>query len=541
MPRPFFVTTPIFYVNAAPHIGHLYSAVLADVLKRWAEFNGRRAVFCTGTDEHGLKVQAAAAKAKVPPQEFCDNVSSTFKRLFDRTNISYTDYIRTTDPRHYTTVSKFWNILKEKDYIYKGKHEGWYSISDETFYPATQVEEIAHVDLGRIMVISNETGNRVEWSSELNYKFRLSEMRGKLLEWLKADPNVVLPRTRYSDVLSAVEGTPGEDTSLWMQDLSVSRPRSRLEWGIPVPDDPEHVIYVWLDALVNYWTVAGFHEAAEGQPIWPADCHVVGKDIIKFHAIYWPAFLMAAGMEPPKKIIAHAHFLINKQKMSKSIGNVVDPNALIDTYGVDAVRYFLARDGGLADDAEFSSKTVSSRYRKDLGGQLGNLVMRCSAPKVNVDMIIPSVKDLPTPLDMDRQLLSLIEALPDEVAQHMDQHDLGRALAAIFGVISETNRYWDFSQPWKLVGHQGDQVVAKNPERLRMVLYCAFRSLHSVGLLLQPFMPGAANAILSHLKVPLEERSMENARKVVRYPNSKDLVIGNPPMLFPKVLSETAF
>ncbi|KAJ1550533.1 methionyl-tRNA synthetase, partial [Nowakowskiella sp. JEL0078] len=360
----------MLYNILAPHIGHLYSSVLADIMKRWYEFIGRESYLCTGTDEHGLKIQNAARDAKTDPKSFCDSISTKFLDLCEASNISQTDFIRTTEKRHYDAVTK---RLKESGYIYKGKHEGWYCVSDETFYPVKQVIEVDG------NMISKETGKKVEWTSEENYKFRLSNMRVPLLNWIKSNPDVILPKSRYDEIVSTLEGE--------IADLSISRPKSRLQWGIPVPDDEDHVIYVWMDALTNYLTVCGFPNSLIG---WPADWHVVGKDIIKFHSIYWPAFLLAANLEPPKRILVHAHWLLNRTKMSKSLGNVVDPFLLLENFGADPIRYFLARDGGITDDSEFSINTIEKRYRKDLAGQLGNLLMRCTAPKINPFQIVPS-------------------------------------------------------------------------------------------------------------------------------------------------------
>ncbi|KAI8833045.1 Methionyl/Leucyl tRNA synthetase [Chytridium lagenaria] len=381
------ITTPIFYVNAKPHIGHLYSAVLADVLKRWSVFRRVPCFLSTGTDEHGLKIQEASAKAGVDPGTFCASVSESFRGLFDRGNVSYDDYIRTAEPRHYAAVQHLWKKLEKSGYIYKGVHEGWYSISDETFFPETQVEKQFKKD-GSTQMISKETGKVVEWSSEQNYKFRLSAFKEFLREWLKSNPEVIYPKAQYLNVLRAVEG----DNAL--SDISVSRPSSRLQWGIPVPQDPSQVIYVWLDALTNYLTVTGYPWESRNEEVkavaWPPKYHIVGKDIIKFHAIYWPAFLLAAGLELPQKIICHSHWLHNNEKMSKSLGNVVDPDELLKTYGSDVTRYFFIRDGSIEHDSEFSWASIDKRYR-ELGIHLGNLLSRCSGKKVNSNGSVPIV------------------------------------------------------------------------------------------------------------------------------------------------------
>ncbi|KAI8911925.1 tRNA synthetases class I (M)-domain-containing protein [Powellomyces hirtus] len=517
--RPLYITTPIFYVNADPHIGHLYSAVLADTLKRWYDLQGYSTVFSTGTDEHGQKIQEAALKNNMEPGAFCDRVSENFKRLFKEANISYTDYIRTTEPRHKRTVWSLWETLKNAGYIYKGSHEGWYAVSDETFYPLSQVEERLDQNGNAAGMFSKETGQPVVWTKEENYKFRLSAFQSRLVAWLEANPNAIVPRAQYNEVMLALTTRASEQLS----DLSISRLRRRVEWGIPVPDDPDHVIYVWLDALANYLTVLGYpwstpkgsslpstasHDAAiaQLQDAWPAQWHIVGKDILKFHAIYWPAFLMAAGLPPPRRILSHAHWLRKREKMSKSKGNVVDPTDLITRYGPDPVRYFLMRDGGIANDSEFSFDTLHQRYKKDLGGQLGNLVMRCSAPKINPTMTAPVTPGVTSAAD--DELHRKLEGLADTVKHHFDAADFPRGLEAIFDLVAATNRYWVSSEPWKLV--KDPRPLAA--EQLHTVLFYAFESIRVAAILLLPILPQKMAALLDAIGVPPEERLFINAR-----------------------------
>ncbi|KAJ3310179.1 Methionine--tRNA ligase, mitochondrial, partial [Gonapodya sp. JEL0774] len=297
-----------------PHIGHLYSAVLADVLKRWQEFKGLDTLFSTGTDEHGLKIQQAAENAGKSPLDFCDTISIRFKTLFDLANISYADYIRTTEPRHIATVEHLWKLLHSKGHIYKGHHEGWYAISDETFVPDSGIEDVFDEKSGERYKISKESGSRVEWTSEPNYKFRIASFTSDLLSWLSSNPTAIVPAHRHREVVRMLQQER-------IGDLSVSRLKSRLQWGVRVPDDPEHTVYVWLDALANYLTVTGYPAEDSRNSFWPADIHVVGKDIVKFHCIYWPAFLIAAGLPLPKQIVAHGHWTVERTKMSKSKGN----------------------------------------------------------------------------------------------------------------------------------------------------------------------------------------------------------------------------
>nr|XP_006633102.1 PREDICTED: methionine--tRNA ligase, mitochondrial [Lepisosteus oculatus] len=377
--EPHYITTPIFYVNAAPHIGHLYSAVIADCLHRYKLMRGCRSRFSTGTDEHGLKIQQAALAAGKDPQTFCNEVSEKFKTLFQRCDIAYTDYIRTTDPRHRSAVEHFWKVLRDKGFIYKGSYEGWYSTQDESFLTPSQVGDSVD-SMGRPIKVSLESGHKVDWVKEENYLFRLSAFRAPLRAWLAESPQAVRPERFHAAALR------------WLQeelpDLSVSRQRDRLQWGIPVPGDPSQTIYVWLDALVNYLTVAGYpHSCAEW---WAAAHHVVGKDILKFHAIYWPAFLLAAGLPLPQALYVHSHWTAGGQKMSKSLGNVVDPLERCQDFTADGMRYFLLRQGVPDSDCDYYDDKVVKLLNAELADSLGGLLSRCTAPALNPRQVYPS-------------------------------------------------------------------------------------------------------------------------------------------------------
>ncbi|KAI8998400.1 tRNA synthetases class I (M)-domain-containing protein [Gaertneriomyces semiglobifer] len=524
--RPVFITTPIFYANAEPHIGHLYSAVLADTFKRWHDFKGHQTVLSTGTDEHGQKIQEAALKAKKDTKEFCDSVSAKFRVLFDKAGISYTDYLRTTDVRHKTAVQTMWKSLAEAGYIYKGYHQGWYSVSDEVFCSPSHVEEIKCSD-GTTAMVSKETGSRLIWMKEENYKFRLSSLRTQLLSWLQENPECIIPQTRYNEILTMVAVRSEEQ----LADISISRVRSRVTWGIPVPDDDKHVIYVWLDALVNYLTVLGYpwKNSAALRDAWPAQCHVIGKDILKFHAIYWPAFLIAAGLKPPKRIVAHAHWLMKKHKMSKSRGNVVDPNKLLDDHGVDLVRYWLMRDGGISEDADYSERTIHMRFKKDLAAQLGNLVMRCTAPKINPGMIVPMAHNELT--EADQHLLAQLEQLPALVESKFTSYDVSHALAATFDMISSANKYWDAQKPWTLVASPN----VDHQLRLQTILYVTLETVRITALLLQPVMPRKMAELLDAIGVDAEARSWRNAKVGGRFygAQAREVKLGIQTPLFP--------
>jgi len=350
--------------------------VIADILKRWQVLNGREAILCTGTDEHGMKIQQAAAKANKPPKEFCDITAETFKSLAKRAEISNDHFVRTSDQDHKDAVQYFWQMLKDRGHIYESKHEGWYCVSDETFYPESTIEKRLNPFSGRTFMASQETGKEVEWTSEKNYHFRLSAFRDRLLEFYAENPKFIVPASRMNDVVNWVRAG--------LEDLSVSRPIERLTWGVRVPDDDTQTIYVWLDALVNYITKAGYpwapgKEQARG---WPADVQVIGKDIVRFHCIYWPAFLMALDLKPPKQILTHGHWTLNQKKMAKSTGNVVNPFFAIDRFGVDLMRYYLAHDGGIEKDSDYGNHLIVERYKKGLQDGMGNLIGRLTRSKM---------------------------------------------------------------------------------------------------------------------------------------------------------------
>ena len=357
--------------------------MLADTLTRFDALKERPSLLSTGTDEHGLKIFQAAQAAQRSSLDFCDLNSSLFKDLFSKAHVK-ADFIRTTEKRHEKTVHHFWNVLNNKGYIYKGEHQGWYCISEETFVTENMVES----RLGKMVL--KENGKSVEWMSEPNYKFKLSAFRQPLLDWLHSNPQVIRPDHQYAAALKQLDRP--------LADLSISRLKTKVPWGISVPNDEEHVIYVWLDALVNYLTVSGYPENSSG-PFF----HVVGKDILKFHAVYWPAFLMAAGLEPPQQILSHGHWLVHHQKMSKSDGTGVCPLGLIEEFGIDAVRYFLIRDGWVHRDPEFSPDLIRKRLTHDLSNQLGNLLLRSTSKAMNKQ------GQFPRPGSLDEDWARLLE------------------------------------------------------------------------------------------------------------------------------------
>ncbi|KAI1414590.1 tRNA synthetases class I (M)-domain-containing protein [Hypoxylon sp. FL1857] len=498
--KPYYVTTPIFYVNASPHVGHLYSMLIADVLKRWQVLKGRPAILSTGTDEHGMKVQRAAELQDVHPKTLCDANSETFRDLAKKANIANDFFIRTTDPEHIEAVEYFWERLMESGYIYETKHEGWYCVSDETYYPETMLEKRVDPQTGKPFMASVETGNAVEWTEERNYHFRLTAFRDRLLKLYAENPDWVVPHNRFAEVIYWVKNN--------LDDLSISRPVSRLDWGIPVPGDPTQTIYVWVDALINYIAVAGYPSwtpGSEHEKGWPANVHVVGKDIVRFHSVYWPALLMALNLPLPKHILSHGHWLMNRQKMSKSIGNVVNPFFALDRWGVDTMRYFLIYNAAMANDADYSNEYIVEKYKKGLQGGLGNLLNRITRPKNwNVRKAVESMcgkhLDHPPPevIEIQRECLA---SLVRKVQGYMEELNPSAALKEIMEFVFETNKFVSDAAPWDRV-KEGDTAAAEQ------IIYHAVESLRFIGILLQPFIPEKAGQLLDRIGVSQGKRTM---------------------------------
>ncbi|CAO3651666.1 unnamed protein product [Cunninghamella blakesleeana] len=516
-----YITTPIYYVNAVPHIGHLYSSVIADTLKRYYALKGFEATLTTGTDEHGLKIQQAAVKNNCTPIELCDRVSGSFKKLCEKANVDYTTFIRTTEPSHAKAVQHLWNILLKEGFIYKGHHEGWYAVSDEAFYPENQVTKIQDPEnKDKEIMIAIESGQKVEWMVEENYKFKLSAFQQPLLDWIEKNPKAIVPSNRKREVISWIEAG--------LEDLSISRLRSRLDWGIPVPNDPEqHTIYVWLDALTNYITAKGY--PTDEYKNDHAKVHVVGKDIIRFHAVYWPAFLMAAKLPLPEQILAHAHWTMNKSKMSKSKGNVADPFLAMDTFGVDTVRYYLMKDGGFADDGDYSDDEMKKRYKKDLAGQLGNLLNRSIGKSLNpLNQLVPynnnGNNNKNTVDERDQVIHDTLISASQLYDNHFEEREFSKALNVIIDLLSETNKYFTVNEPWNL---------KQDKDRLNTVLYYSLEACRISGLLLQPIMPTKMDELLTRLGVPENERSLSFASALTKEPRSLGPNTNN--VLFPKL------
>ena len=479
----FYVTTPIYYVNGAPHIGHAYTSVAADVLARWHRLDGQEVFFLTGTDEHGQKVEKAAQDAGMEPQAFVDGVSAQFQAMSALMGLSNDDFIRTTEGRHKLACQALWRRLQASGDIYLGAYEGWYAVRDEAFYDEDEL--VKRPDGSR----AAPSGAPVEWVREPSYFFRLSAWADRLLALYESVPEFIQPASRRNEVISFVRGG--------LRDLSISR--TSFTWGVPVPDDPAHVMYVWLDALTNYLSAVGWpDEGAARWPFWPADVHLVGKDIIRFHAVYWPAFLMAAGLPVPRTVFSNGWWTAGGEKMSKSLGNAIDVTALVATYGLDPVRYFLLREVPFGNDGDYSDAALVRRMNVELANDLGNLAQRTlSQVAKNCGAAVPP-RGPATPEDCT--LLAAAATLPDLLRGHLARVAFGDALEEAWRVIRAANAYIDHQAPWAL--------RKTDPARMATVLGVLIEVIRAVATVLQPFMPGSMARMLDQLAVPVEGRDL---------------------------------
>ncbi len=484
MTKRYYITTPIYYVNGAPHIGHAYTTIAADVLARWKRLAGYDVFFLTGTDEHGQKVEKAAAEAGLDPQSFTDRVAADFRDMAARMGASNDDFIRTTEPRHRHACSVLWQRLVERGEIYLGEYQGWYAVRDEAFY--NESELVPGPDGTRLA----PSGAPVEWVREPSYFFRLSAWQDRMLAFYAENPDFILPLSRRNELLSFVR--------TGLSDLSISRASFR--WGIPVPGDPAHVMYVWLDALANYITAAGFPDEADPRwAFWPADLHLVGKEIARFHALYWPAFLMAAGLAPPKRVFAHGWWTVEGEKMSKSLGNVIDPRDLLARFGLDPVRYFLLREVPFGNDGDFSRRALITRMNVELANDLGNLAQRSlSLIARHCAATLPALPKSPT--DADNTLLSAAAALPRDLAGALDRLAFSEALDEIWKIVRAANAYIDHQAPWAL--------RRTDPPRMAAVLRVLADVLRIIATVLSPFMPESMARMLDQLGVPPSARDL---------------------------------
>ncbi|KAI3615254.1 methionine-trna synthetase [Moniliophthora roreri] len=498
--KPWYTTTPIFYPNAVPHIGHLYSLVTADVFARYQRLKNPRIPvrFVTGTDEHGLKIQKAATAKEMQPREFCDQTSEQFRRLSKVADVTYTTFVRTSDEAHYKSVQQIWRELDAQGLIYKGSYSGWYSVTDECFYTDSQVTEVPATLTSPSRMISKETGATVEHSSETNYVFRLSAFRERLLEHYRSDENSIFPQPYRLSVIRTLETET-------LEDISISRPRSRLTWGIPVPGDPDHTVYVWVDALISYFTGIGYPWKDKGRSNgWPVNVQVIGKDIIRFHAIYFGAMLLALKLPLARQILTHAHWTSSQKKMSKSLGNTTDPFQAIDEFGIDSIRYYLAKVGGrFRDDVGIQV----SKHDKEIQALLGNFFMRITSKKItslaneavasglDVNIVDPAVKVTYDVLE------KATHVLPIKVAEKLDKLEMADALDEIVEVLKLANKCLTDVAPWN------------NPSPLVSLVSftTCLETLRVAGICIQPFTPGVAGRLLDALGIPAEERLWSNA------------------------------
>jgi methionyl-tRNA synthetase len=481
MTDKFYITTPIYYPNGVPHIGHAYTALACDTIARFERLDGKDVMFLTGTDEHGLKMQQTAEKEGLTPLELATRNSQVFRELWTALNISNDDFIRTTEERHHRACAEIWRRMEANGDIYLDKYAGWYSVRQEAFFDEKETT------VGEDGVRREPLGSPVEWVEEESYFFRLSAYGDRLLAHYEGHPDFIAPAERRNEVVSFVKSG--------LRDLSVSR--ATFDWGVPVPGNPKHVMYVWVDALTNYITAAGFPDEADPKwRYWPADVHMIGKDILRFHAVYWPAFLMSAGVPLPRRVFAHGFLLNRGEKMSKSVGNVVDPFGMAQLYGVDAMRFYFLREVPFGQDGSYSHESIVNRINADLANDLGNLAQRSlSMVNKHCGAAVP----VPGAFSADdKAVLDAADALYGKARGAMDEQAIHQMLAAIWQVVADTNRYFAGEEPWAL--------RKTDPTRMATVLYVTAEVLRQVGILVQPVMPGSAGKLLELLGVAEGDR-----------------------------------
>jgi methionyl-tRNA synthetase len=510
----FYITTAIAYPNGVPHIGHAYEAIATDAIARFMRLDGYDVYFLTGTDEHGQKMQQTAAKENLTPAQLVERNVPRFQAMVKRMDCSNDDFIRTTEERHRRSSAAIWERMQKAGDIYLSKYAGWYSVRDEAFYDES---ETTVTEGGQRM---GPQGTPVEWVEEESYFFKLSAYQDKLLDLYKRQPDFVLPKERLNEVASFVRGG--------LQDLSISR--TTFNWGIPVPGDPKHIMYVWVDALTNYITGVGFPDtdSEKYKRYWPAALHVIGKDIVRFHAVYWPAFLMSAGIELPRRVFSHG-FLFNRgEKMSKSVGNVIDPFALADAYGVDPLRYFLLREVPFGQDGHYSHEAIVARTNADLANDLGNLAQR------SLSMIGKQLGGVqPKPGEFtanDKAMLASADAMIGVAREQMKTQQLHQVLNHVWSVVADANRYFAGEAPWA--------AAKTDPARMGTILYVTAEVIRQVAILALPFMPGSAKKLLDLLAVP------EDARDFRRLGGGERLAPGAklpaPAPVFPRYIEPEA-
>ena len=507
----FYISTPIFYPNGKPHIGHAYTAIATDMLARFHRLDGKEVLFMTGTDEHGQKMQQTAEKEGITALELADKNAAVFEDMVKILGCSNDDFVRTTQERHKIACQALWKRMEDNGDIYLDKYSGWYSVRQEGYFDEDETT------VGDDGVRREPLGSPVEWVEEESYFFRLSDYQDKLLAHYETVPDFIGPDSRRKEVLSFVKGG--------LRDLSISR--TTFDWGVPVPGDDKHVMYVWVDALTNYLTGTGWPNEGPLNKFWPADLHLIGKDIIRFHAVYWPAFLMSAGVELPKRVYAHG-FLFNRgEKMSKSVGNVVDPFSLVEEYGVDQLRYFLMSEVPFGQDGSYSHTAIINRTNADLANDLGNLAQRSlSMIGKNCEGRVPAPGAFE---DADNEILNAVYGILDTARKHIEVQEINKALDAIWKCVADTNKYFAGQEPWAL--------KKSDPERMYSVLYITAEVIRVVAIMAQPVMPTSCGKLLDLLSINDGERSFAFASSEHALKSGNELP--KPEGVFPRYVEKS--
>ena len=468
----FYITTPIYYPSAKPHMGHAYSSIVADFFARLKRIQGHKVFFLTGTDEHGQKIQRAAEKSNKDPLEFCDEISKTFRNLSSLLNLSNDDFIRTTEKRHSLAVTNLWNILEKKEEIYLSKYSGWYSVSDEAFYNEDEIEDLDGKK------ISQSSGSQVEWVEEESYFFKLSKWQEPLLKFYSENPKFILPESRKNEVISFVKSG--------LKDLSVSR--KSFSWGIKVPSNKEHVIYVWLDALTNYLSALNYPKETEKlyKDFWPANIHIIGKDILRFHAVYWPAFLLAAGIKPPQRVYGHGWILSGDEKMSKSKGNILDPIEIIDIYGLDALRYYLLKEVSFGNDGNISKEKLENCINSDLANNYGNLCQRVILfCEKNIGLKVPEKYSF---INDDLKILNDFKENIKNIETQINEQNINYYVEYVVNQLFKANKYFNDQAPWT---KKDDSL------RLNTIVFVSLELIRKISILLYPIIPNTSLKVLN--------------------------------------------
>ncbi len=509
MNKNFYITTPIYYPSGKPHMGHAYSSIVADIFARFKRIEGFNVLFLTGTDEHGQKIQKEAEKNKKEPKIFCDEISETFRSLTKILNLTNNDFIRTTEPRHFKSVNEIWKRLVNSGDIYLDKYSGWYSVSDEAYYDEDEIEEKDGIKTSKI------SGSAVEWVEEESYFFKLSAWQKKLLNYFEKNKEFILPQSRRNEVIRFVEKG--------LKDLSISR--TSFSWGIPVPENKKHVIYVWLDALTNYLSALNFPDTNDKKykSFWPADVHIIGKDILRFHAVYWPAFLLAAKLPLPKRVFGHGWILSDEKKMSKSLGNILDPIEIIQNYGIDQLRYYLIKEVSLGNDGSISMENLKNCINNDLANNYGNLCQRVfSFIKKNCNNKVPKTNNFK---ETDTKLINNIKDNIPKLIDLINKQNLNEYIKTVVNFSFEANKYFNDSEPWLL--------KQKNPERMNTILNTIVEQIKNISILLNPIIPIATRKVLNTINISDKDISIETIRKENIIDNNKELK--NLDILFKKI------